>query len=112
MSVKYLKNKSLCPLPFAGLYIEPGGDVKCCSISKQTLGNIHSNFFLVITWGSGARDFGLERRGENIRYGLGTLSQRRRPHNHRGQHAEIVFFVFGVTTRAAQVGGRCLLEIV
>ena len=43
MSVKYLKNKSLCPLPFAGLYIEPGGDVKCCSISKQTLGNIHSN---------------------------------------------------------------------
>ena len=42
MSVKYLKSKSLCPLPFAGIYIEPSGDVKCCSISKQTLGNIHS----------------------------------------------------------------------
>jgi len=39
---KYIKNKSLCPLPFAGLYIEPSGDVKCCSISKQTLGNIHT----------------------------------------------------------------------
>jgi MoaA/NifB/PqqE/SkfB family radical SAM enzyme len=39
---KYFKNKSLCPLPFAGLYIEPSGDVKCCSISKQTLGNIHT----------------------------------------------------------------------
>ena len=39
---KYFKNKSLCPLPFAGLYIEPSGNVKCCSISKQTLGNIHT----------------------------------------------------------------------
>ena len=39
---KHFKNKSLCPLPFAGLYIEPSGDVKCCSISKQTLGNIHT----------------------------------------------------------------------
>jgi radical SAM protein with 4Fe4S-binding SPASM domain len=39
---KYIKNKSLCPLPFAGLYIEPSGNVKCCSISKKTLGNIHS----------------------------------------------------------------------
>jgi len=39
---KYIKNKSLCPLPFAGLYIEPSGDVRCCSISKQRLGNIHT----------------------------------------------------------------------
>ena len=39
---KYFKNKSLCPLPFAGLYIEPSGEVKCCSISKQKLGNIHT----------------------------------------------------------------------
>jgi MoaA/NifB/PqqE/SkfB family radical SAM enzyme len=39
---KHFKNKSLCPLPFAGLYIEPSGDVKCCSISKETLGNIHT----------------------------------------------------------------------
>ena len=39
---KYFKNKSLCQLPFAGLYIEPSGNVKCCSISKQTLGNIHT----------------------------------------------------------------------
>ena len=39
---KYIKNKALCPLPFAGLYIEPSGDVRCCSISKQRLGNIHT----------------------------------------------------------------------
>ena len=39
---KYIKNKSLCPLPFAGLYVEPSGDVRCCSISKKKLGNIHS----------------------------------------------------------------------
>lgn len=43
MSSKFLKNKSLCPLPFAGLYIEPEGNVKCCSISKETLGNIHTD---------------------------------------------------------------------
>ena len=40
---KYLKNKSLCPLPFAGLYVEPDGDVRCCSISKEILGNIHND---------------------------------------------------------------------
>lgn len=39
---KYIKNKSLCPLPFAGLYVEPNGNVRCCSISKKKLGNIHS----------------------------------------------------------------------
>lgn len=38
---KYVKNKSLCPLPFAGLYIDPNGTVRCCSISKERLGNIH-----------------------------------------------------------------------
>jgi len=43
MSSKFLKNKSLCPLPFAGLYIAPEGNVKCCSISKETLGNIHTD---------------------------------------------------------------------
>jgi|TARA_R110001592_G_scaffold296413_1_gene566816 radical SAM protein with 4Fe4S-binding SPASM domain len=40
---KYIKNKSLCPLPFAGLYIEPNGSVRCCSISKERLGNIHKD---------------------------------------------------------------------
>jgi len=43
MSSKFLKNKSLCPLPFAGLYIKPNGNVKCCSISKDILGNIHKD---------------------------------------------------------------------
>jgi len=43
MSSKLLKNKSLCPLPFAGLYINPNGNVKCCSISKDILGNIHKD---------------------------------------------------------------------
>ena len=42
MSVKYLKNKSLCPLPFAGLYIAPNGDAQCCSISREKLGNINN----------------------------------------------------------------------
>ena len=42
MSVKYLKNKSLCPLPFAGLYIAPNGDAQCCSISQEKLGNVNN----------------------------------------------------------------------
>ena len=41
MSSKFLKNKSLCPLPFAGAIVGPDGDVQCCSISKDFLGNVN-----------------------------------------------------------------------
>jgi len=40
MSSNYLKNKSLCPLPFAGAVVNTNGDVLCCSISKEVLGNV------------------------------------------------------------------------
>jgi len=43
MSVKYLKNKSLCPLPFAGAIINTDGSVYCCSISKDCLGNVNKH---------------------------------------------------------------------
>ena len=42
MSSNYLKNKSLCPLPFTGAIVHTDGTVKCCSISKDTLGNVNS----------------------------------------------------------------------
>ncbi len=41
MSSNYLKNKSLCPLPFTGAIVNPNGSVQCCSISKDTLGNVN-----------------------------------------------------------------------
>ncbi len=41
MSSKFLKNKSLCPLPFAGAIVNTDGSVQCCSISKETLGNVN-----------------------------------------------------------------------
>ena len=41
MSSNYLKNKSLCPLPFAGAIVHPDGSVQCCSISKEKLGNVN-----------------------------------------------------------------------
>jgi len=41
MSSDYLKNKSLCPLPFTGAVINTNGEVRCCSISKQSLGNVN-----------------------------------------------------------------------
>ena len=40
---KYIKSKSLCPLPFSGLYIGPNGQIRCCSISRTNLGNIHDD---------------------------------------------------------------------
>jgi radical SAM protein with 4Fe4S-binding SPASM domain len=42
MSSDYLKNKSLCPLPFSGLYINPEGMVRCCSISRVKIGNLNT----------------------------------------------------------------------
>lgn len=41
MSSNYLKNKSLCPLPFTGAIVNTSGEVRCCSISKEKLGNVN-----------------------------------------------------------------------
>jgi len=41
MSSDYLKNKSLCPLPFTGAIVNTDGEVWCCSISKERLGNVN-----------------------------------------------------------------------
>ena len=41
MSSKFLKNKSLCPLPFAGAIVMTDGSVKCCSISRDYIGNVN-----------------------------------------------------------------------
>ena len=41
MSSKFLKNKSLCPLPFAGAIVNTDGSVQCCSISQEYLGNVN-----------------------------------------------------------------------
>ena len=40
MSSNYLKNRSLCPLPFTGAIVNTDGSVQCCSISKEQLGNV------------------------------------------------------------------------
>jgi len=42
MSSDYLKNKSLCPLPFTGAVVNTDGVVKCCSVSMETLGNVNN----------------------------------------------------------------------
>ena len=52
MSANYLKHKSLCPLPFAGLYVHPNGDIKTCSIATNTLGNIHKDSLKKVLQGS------------------------------------------------------------
>ena len=41
MSSRFLKNKSLCPLPFTGAIVNTDGSVQCCSISKEYLGNVN-----------------------------------------------------------------------
>jgi len=41
MSSSYLKNNSLCPLPFTGAIVKTDGSVFCCSISKEQLGNVN-----------------------------------------------------------------------
>ena len=41
MSSNYIKNKSLCPLPFTGAIVNTDGEVWCCSISKEVLGNVN-----------------------------------------------------------------------
>jgi radical SAM protein with 4Fe4S-binding SPASM domain len=40
---KFLKNKSICTLPWSGFQLEPNGVVKNCIISKTQLGNINDN---------------------------------------------------------------------
>ena len=52
---EYIKNKSLCPLAFAGLYIEPNGNVRFCSISKEVLGNTHQESIESMVNGSTAK---------------------------------------------------------
>lgn len=37
----FWQHKSLCPLPWTGVYVNPDGRVKNCAISQETLGNIH-----------------------------------------------------------------------
>ena len=37
-------HKSLCVLPWHGFMLFPNGDVKNCAISKETLGNLHTQF--------------------------------------------------------------------
>ncbi len=37
----FLKNKSVCTLPWTGFELEPNGDVKNCIISRNKLGNIN-----------------------------------------------------------------------
>ena len=43
MSSQFLKNKSLCPLPFTGAIVNTDGTVQCCSISKEEIGNVNQN---------------------------------------------------------------------
>jgi radical SAM protein with 4Fe4S-binding SPASM domain len=38
----FLKHKSLCPLPWTGIYVNPDGNIKNCAISDEVLGNIHT----------------------------------------------------------------------
>tara|TARA_R100001480_G_scaffold154015_2_gene158209 strand:- start:1932 stop:3101 length:1170 start_codon:yes stop_codon:yes gene_type:complete len=38
----FLKNKSICALPWTGFELEPNGGVKNCIIAKNTLGNINT----------------------------------------------------------------------
>lgn len=43
MSSNYIKNKSLCPLPFSGGVVNTDGVVRCCSISKDIIGNVNDS---------------------------------------------------------------------
>lgn len=40
---KFIKNKSICVLPWTGFELDPGGYVKNCIMSKDYLGNISDN---------------------------------------------------------------------
>lgn len=39
---KFLRNKSICTLPWSGFELEPNGKVKNCVISQHSLGNINN----------------------------------------------------------------------
>lgn len=47
----YIKNKSFCPLPWTGFYIEPSGLVKNCVVAKDPIGNINDADILSIMKG-------------------------------------------------------------
>lgn len=38
---EFLLHDTICPVPWTGVYLDPAGDVKNCSISQHTLGNIN-----------------------------------------------------------------------
>lgn len=38
---EYITKKSLCTLPWMGVYVQPDGDVRNCAITRETLGNIN-----------------------------------------------------------------------
>lgn len=38
----YLTKKSFCVLPWTGVYIQPNGDVRNCSVTPETIGNINN----------------------------------------------------------------------
>ena len=46
----FLKNKSICALPWTGFELEPNGGVKNCIIAKNTLGNINTANIKDIMW--------------------------------------------------------------
>lgn len=39
---EYFHHPTICPLPWAGFYFDPNGDIRNCSISKKILGNINN----------------------------------------------------------------------
>lgn len=45
---EFFLHPTICPLPWSGLYLEPNGEVRNCSISKIALGNIKENNLLDI----------------------------------------------------------------
>ena len=47
----YIKNKSFCPLPWTGFYMEPSGVVKNCVVAKDSIGNINDADLLNIMKG-------------------------------------------------------------
>ena len=49
----YLTKKSFCALPWAGVYIQPDGQVRNCAVTKETIGNINQQPLADILLGQG-----------------------------------------------------------
>ena len=52
----FLKNKSICALPWTGFELEPSGNVKNCVISKQSIGNTNTTAIKDIVHGKANTD--------------------------------------------------------